>query len=402
MDPRILILDDSTASVDIADRVPHPAGALGADARPHDLRHRPAAAHDHARRRDRRARPRPGRAARQARGADRRRRASTGASTTSSSRTRKKRWAQRCSRRAPRSCARATASKSPAILTTTPMASASATRLGGATNDPLGRRRRRRLEHKHRWWRRWHAAPGRNADGWDDDYLGKVYDAEVVRRLLPYLPRVQVPGDPRAASAMVITLGHAVHPAAAHRPHRARGAAQRRRAWCLFYAGSHDRAGGRAVRDVGAAQQIITAWIGTRILRKLQSDMYDHVQSLSLSFYDEMEVGRIISRLTSDVTVMQDLLTTGSLTFAAERRRHHRHRRRAARGRLAARAGHLRDRPAAGLRHGRGGRSTRATPSCRRASRSARSTATSPRTSPASAPSSRCRARARTAAASTS
>ncbi len=46
--------------------------------------------------------------------------------------------------------------------------------------------------------------------------------------------------------------------------------------------------------------------------------MYDHVQDLSLSFFDEMEVGRIISRLTSDVTVMQELLTTGSLTFAAD------------------------------------------------------------------------------------
>ncbi len=42
--------------------------------------------------------------------------------------------------------------------------------------------------------------------------------------------------------------------------------------------------------------------------------MYDHIQSLSLSFFDEMEVGRIISRLTSDVQVVQDLLTTGSLT----------------------------------------------------------------------------------------
>jgi ATP-binding cassette subfamily B protein len=61
-------------------------------------------------------------------------------------------------------------------------------------------------------------------------------------------------------------------------------------------------------------QQMLTAWMGTRILRKLQSAMYDHVQSLSLSFFDEMEVGRIISRLTSDVQVVQDLLTTGSLS----------------------------------------------------------------------------------------
>src|SRR5688572_9457740 len=27
----------------------------------------------------------------------------------------------------------------------------------------------------------------RSSDGWDEEYLGKVYDAEVVRRLLPYL-----------------------------------------------------------------------------------------------------------------------------------------------------------------------------------------------------------------------
>ena len=28
---------------------------------------------------------------------------------------------------------------------------------------------------------------GRGADGWDEDYLGKPYDAEVVRRMIPYL-----------------------------------------------------------------------------------------------------------------------------------------------------------------------------------------------------------------------
>src|SRR4029077_20437676 len=61
-------------------------------------------------------------------------------------------------------------------------------------------------------------------------------------------------------------------------------------------------------------QQLVTGWIGTRVLRRLQSGMYDHIQNLSLSFFDEMEVGRIISRLTSDVQVVQDLLTTGSLS----------------------------------------------------------------------------------------
>ena len=42
--------------------------------------------------------------------------------------------------------------------------------------------------------------------------------------------------------------------------------------------------------------------------------MYDHVQSLSLSFYDEMEVGPHDQPPDQRRQVVQDLLTTGSLT----------------------------------------------------------------------------------------
>ena len=48
-------------------------------------------------------------------------------------------------------------------------------------------RGRRRLEHGHRRPAMGLDAAGRGSDGWDDEYLGKVYDAEVVRRILPYL-----------------------------------------------------------------------------------------------------------------------------------------------------------------------------------------------------------------------
>ena len=68
----------------------------------------------------------------------------------------------------------------------------------------------------------------------------------------------------------------------------------------------------------GMVQQLVMARVGTQLLYELRSKMYEHMQGLSLSFYDEMEVGRMISRLTSDVTVMQELLSTGSLTFAAD------------------------------------------------------------------------------------
>ena len=46
--------------------------------------------------------------------------------------------------------------------------------------------------------------------------------------------------------------------------------------------------------------------------------MFDHIQKLSLSFYDHNEVGRVMSRVQSDVTVLQELLTTGLLTILAD------------------------------------------------------------------------------------
>ena len=158
--------------------------------------------------------------------------------------------------------------------------------------------------------------PGRRgADGWDEEYLGKAYDTEVVRRLLPYLKDYK-PQVALAFACMVIFAA------------------------CNFFQpvliGMSVAAAGRGDKDqvlvlfgimIGLAvvaflsmlvQQLATAWLGNRLLLRLRTDMYDHIQGLSLSFFDEMEVGRIISRLTSDVTVMQELLTTGSLTFAAD------------------------------------------------------------------------------------
>ena len=61
-----------------------------------------------------------------------------------------------------------------------------------------------------------------------------------------------------------------------------------------------------------------TGYIGHRVLYALRTQMFDHLQTLSLRFYDNNEVGRIMSRLTSDVVVLQDLLTTGILTVLAD------------------------------------------------------------------------------------
>ncbi len=57
-DPRILVLDDATSSVDASTEQAIKARAARGDGRAHDVRHRPPALHHRARRRDRRARGR--------------------------------------------------------------------------------------------------------------------------------------------------------------------------------------------------------------------------------------------------------------------------------------------------------------------------------------------------------
>jgi ABC-type ATPase involved in cell division len=71
VDPRILILDDATASVDATTEALIRVGLRERDARPDDAHHRAPALDDRARRRDRRPRRGRDRRARHARGADR-------------------------------------------------------------------------------------------------------------------------------------------------------------------------------------------------------------------------------------------------------------------------------------------------------------------------------------------
>ncbi|MFA7248855.1 MAG: ABC transporter ATP-binding protein [Dehalococcoidia bacterium] len=155
----------------------------------------------------------------------------------------------------------------------------------------------------------------RGTDGWDDEYLGKVYDAEVVRRLAPYLRpyRWQVLLAFLAMSVQATTsymqpliVGFTVRAGIRHDPRQV-----------LLLMGV--LLGMAAIGWLALfIQQITINTVGNKLLVQIRTDMYEHMQSLSLSFYDEMEVGRMISRLTSDVTVIQDLLTSGSLNFAAD------------------------------------------------------------------------------------
>ncbi len=59
----------------------------------------------------------------------------------------------------------------------------------------------------------------------------------------------------------------------------------------------------------------LAGFIGARIIRDLRSQLFRHLERLSLKFFQEHQTGEIMSRLLSDIGRIQDLLTSTLLAF---------------------------------------------------------------------------------------
>jgi subfamily B ATP-binding cassette protein MsbA len=60
----------------------------------------------------------------------------------------------------------------------------------------------------------------------------------------------------------------------------------------------------------GFAQTYLIAWVGERVVAKLRRQIYEHLLLLSLGFFSGQRVGEIVSRLSSDVQVIQSAVTS--------------------------------------------------------------------------------------------
>lgn len=56
-------------------------------------------------------------------------------------------------------------------------------------------------------------------------------------------------------------------------------------------------------------------FVGEKVVVDIRKELYEHLQSLSIKFFTERRVGELISRISSDVTVMRTVLTGNVSTF---------------------------------------------------------------------------------------
>jgi len=60
-------------------------------------------------------------------------------------------------------------------------------------------------------------------------------------------------------------------------------------------------------------QTYFISWAGQNVIYTLRQKMFEHLQRMSFSFYDNIEVGRIMSRVTNDVNALNELVSSGIL-----------------------------------------------------------------------------------------
>ena len=143
----------------------------------------------------------------------------------------------------------------------------------------------------------------------DEDVLGKAYDARLVRRLVGFLRpyTLQVAGALAAIiGASLLQLAQPYLLKIAIDEHIATGQLAGLSRIALAYLAVLSSA-----FALEFAQTYTMQMTGQRIMFDLRVRVFGHLQRLDVGFYDRNPVGRLMTRVTSDVDVLNDLFTAG-------------------------------------------------------------------------------------------
>ena len=143
----------------------------------------------------------------------------------------------------------------------------------------------------------------------DDEVIGKAYDSRLMRRLMTYLR----PYRSQVALAVVAIIGHSVLELAP--PYLTKIVID-------TYIPARDLSGLAGIAAIYLAVltgsfglEYLQTWTmqatGQRIMFDLRMQMMTHLHRLDLRFYDRNPVGRLMTRVTTDVDVLNDLFTSG-------------------------------------------------------------------------------------------
>jgi ATP-binding cassette, subfamily B, multidrug efflux pump len=143
----------------------------------------------------------------------------------------------------------------------------------------------------------------------DEEILGKAYDTRLMKRLIKYLKPYKWHVVLGIFLSVIVSGMEAVRP------------------WFTKYAvdtniANNDKQGLliTAVAFLGLlifrgmvqyASAYLTQWIGQKTIYDLRMQIFAHLQNLSIKYFDSNPIGRLITRVTNDVEVLNEMFSSG-------------------------------------------------------------------------------------------
>lgn len=162
----------------------------------------------------------------------------------------------------------------------------------------------------------------------DDDVVGKAYDGRLMRRLITYLRPYKLQ---TALSAVAILIKAASDVAG---PYLTKVAVDnyltddrsRHRSWLASHLSQRAMTGITEIAFLYLAalglsfgleflQTYLMQWTGQKIMFDLRSQIFRHLQRMSPAFFDRNPVGKLVTRVTSDVDALNEMFTSGVLAI---------------------------------------------------------------------------------------
>lgn len=149
-----------------------------------------------------------------------------------------------------------------------------------------------------------------STDGYhEDEILGKAYDSRLMRRLITYLHPYRAKVAASVALLFTIAALDLVGPIVVQRAIDgpiATGDLSNLWMYVVVFLTSLIVAFG--LRYV---QVIVMNRVGQEVMARLRVEIFGHIQNMHLQFFDRNPVGRLLTRVTSDVAALNELFTSG-------------------------------------------------------------------------------------------
>ena len=162
----------------------------------------------------------------------------------------------------------------------------------------------------------------------DEDVVGKAYDSRLMRRLLTYLRPYKLQTGISAASILLKAGSDVIGPylvkvavdnyldrTAGHKP-----------SWLGRHLSADPVKGISEIAGLYLGSLVLTfaleflqtylmQWTGQKIMFDLRKEIFRHIQRMQPAFFDRNPVGKLVTRVTSDVDALNEMFTSGVLAI---------------------------------------------------------------------------------------